>query len=375
MSKIRVLAVSHSSNYGGCETDFGLLLEHLHASGDFEVYGAFPPGTQYDYFASLCADHVDSIGNLPSAFNLKSYIGFLFRLARQIKCISKAIRDFNIDLVVTPTSVLLGPLIAAGKEKKPAVVFVRELITPARLRKRVFKFLAGRASVVVVVSKEVEREFRPASPTADVRLIYDGVDLAGIAPRTTTTGPVRVGVIGTLLPIKGQNYFLEAAAALSQVKDISFYLVGQEDKGNEQYARELHSAVKRFGLEERVTFTGRLADIEEAYNLLDIVVIPSISEGIPLVLLESMSRGMPVVASNVGGIPEVIVEGESGFLVEAGDVGALAARIERLAVDVDLRAKIGVNARRRVRERFSLEASMAQLDTLLKEIAAKGARR
>jgi glycosyltransferase involved in cell wall biosynthesis len=121
--------------------------------------------------------------------------------------------------------------------------------------------------------------------------------------------------------------------------------------------------VRRLGLESAVRLAGERDDVAELLAEADLFVLSTRSEGLPLSILEAMAAGLPVVASDVGGVPELVVDRETGFLVPPGDPHALAAAIERLLDDPDLRGRFGAAGRARVSTHFDLaSAQRAHLD-------------
>jgi len=142
---------------------------------------------------------------------------------------------------------------------------------------------------------------------------------------------------------KGQEYLIEALSILSE-KKIKLTLVGHIK--DEVYYRRLLDKIKNMGLEGKVDFHGFLIEnkLAEAYKNADIFVLPTLLEGFGMVLVEAMSHGLPIVASNVGGIPEIIDDGDNGLLVPAASPGELAKAIKKLIEDKDLRIRLGENA-------------------------------
>ena len=136
---------------------------------------------------------------------------------------------------------------------------------------------------------------------------------------------------------------------------------------------ELASEARRLGLESVVQLAGERNDVPELLAASDIFVLSSRSEGLPLSILEAMAAGLPVVATTVGGVPELVLEGETGLLVPPGDPQALAGAIERLLDDSTLRGRLGAAGRIRVEERFDLVSTrQAHLDLYSTLLAAAG---
>lgn len=219
-----------------------------------------------------------------------------------------------------------------------------------------------RADSVVVVSRAFGRELeRRGVDPARIRWVPNAIDEAALA-RTDSGENLRrlwvgdedsvlAGVIGRLSPEKGPDVFLRAfAAAAPRAPRLRAVMVG--DGPELEPSRRLAG---RLGLEGRVVFAGFRSDLAAVYRALDLLVIPSRSEGLPTVLLEAMLLGVPVVSTAVGAVPDVIEDGTTGLVVPAQDEPALAAALERLAADGALRASLAQAAGRFARERLSVQ--------------------
>jgi glycosyltransferase involved in cell wall biosynthesis len=171
-------------------------------------------------------------------------------------------------------------------------------------------------------------------------------------------GP-RVAVVAQLTPMKGIEYFIRAVEQVStHVPDAEFIVVGGESDGHEPYAAFLRSEVTRLGLASRFTFTGARYDLPQIFADLDLLVIASKerSEGLPTVMLNAIMAGVPVLATAVGGIPDVIRNGDTGMLVPPADVDALADAMTKLLSNPPLRSRIAAAATEQVVPRYSLPA-------------------
>jgi glycosyltransferase involved in cell wall biosynthesis len=169
--------------------------------------------------------------------------------------------------------------------------------------------------------------------------------------------------------MKGVQYFLDAAIVLARrFPDVCFLVVG--DGGSK---KELEEHARRLGLGQRIVFTGFRGDVPDLLCEVAVSVLPSLSEGTSNTLLESMAAGIPVIATTVGGNPEVIQDGISGLLVPPRDSGALAAATARLLEDGDLALRLGRAGMRRVSELFSIEGSVHETEHLYQRLVeAKG---
>jgi spore coat protein SA len=164
---------------------------------------------------------------------------------------------------------------------------------------------------------------------------------------------------------KGVEDFVDAAErVLEQNPKARFLVMGRFDESNAFHQRLRRKAEEVGG--SRVVFTGYVQDIERAYAALDIYVVPSRhKEALGNVNLEAMAAGLPVIATDRGGIPETIIDGETGYLVEAERPSALATRILQLIEDESLRCQMGDNARRHVEENFRLSKTVSEVEQIL----------
>jgi glycosyltransferase involved in cell wall biosynthesis len=178
-----------------------------------------------------------------------------------------------------------------------------------------------------------------------------------------------VAVFSRLNRMKGVQYFLDAAMVVAErFPDVHFLVVG--DGGSK---KELEEQSCRLGLGQRIVFTGFRSDVPHLLSEAAISVLPSLSEGTSNTLLESMAAGVPVIATRVGGNPEVIEDGVSGLLVPPRDSTALAAAMGRLLEDAELALSLGQAGVGRVSELFSLEGSVHQTEHLYQQLVeAKG---
>jgi glycosyltransferase involved in cell wall biosynthesis len=173
-----------------------------------------------------------------------------------------------------------------------------------------------------------------------------------------------VAVFSRLNPMKGVEYFLDAAIILAgRFPDVRFLVAGGGDS-----KQELEEHACRLGLGQRIVFTGFRSDVRDLLAEAAISVLPSLSEGTSNTLLESMAAGIPVVATRVGGNPEVIEDGVSGMLVPPRDSAALAAAVGRLLEDEDLALRLGQAGLRRVSGIFSLSGSVQQTEHLYQRL-------
>lgn len=234
----------------------------------------------------------------------------------------------------------------------------------------------------VVVSAEAVREFYVGQIGAErskIDVIYNAVDWSQLK---TTAGrdewraslgiPAAAplaGIIARLTEQKAHRVLFEAMARHAGLADVHLLVIGDGELRD-----ELHRRVESLGLQTRVHFAGARRDVGNVLASIDVFVMPSLWEGLPLALVLAMGAGLPVVSTAVAGIPEVVVNGERGLLVAPGDVDGLAAALARVFGDAAERARLGKAARDFVRPRFGVDGYVRSITALYDRLlASRGA--
>ena len=194
---------------------------------------------------------------------------------------------------------------------------------------------------------------RAGAPPHNAVTVLNGIGCPPCAIQRNGSSPV-VGTVARLAPEKGIDRLLQAFSWVRAVTGAALVIVGD---GPER--PRLEALAAELGLADAVEFAGYTSDVETALARMDVFALASRSEGIPLALLEAMAAGLPVVATRVGGVPEVVADGDTGILVPSGDVHALAGAITELLNDPERRRATGQRGRERVRTHFS-HARMAR---------------
>lgn len=231
-------------------------------------------------------------------------------------------------------------------------------------------------------AREVAPEVRLLAPNARLISVPNGIDVTRFRPPLAIDqlpawhpGKPVVAIVGHLSEVKGYPVFLQAAAQIVAAgQDCAFVAVGSELDG-QGYRRVLDGMVASLGLTNRVTFLGFRPDAEAVFRWADIVVIPSLDEGLPLALLEAMACARPIVASAVGGIPEAIDHGNTGLLVPPRDPGALAQAVLSLLRDQLFATRLGERARLEAVSKFSVQRAVAAIEATYNELLSTPAYR
>jgi glycosyltransferase involved in cell wall biosynthesis len=236
------------------------------------------------------------------------------------------------------------------------------------------RMLFALAQAVIVNSMAVGRRF-PHPSHAKVHVIHNGVDLAHFSPRQPplglrsslgiSAGARIVGSVGRFVPYKGYSHLLEAARLVEHaLPDTHWILVGDgEERPN------LETQARKQGMQRQIHFAGWREDIPEILSLCDVFALPSLAEHFGRVLIEAMAMGKAVVATNAGGVPEIVTHGETGLLIPPGNSTALAEALLTLLQDPSLSARLGLAARRRAEACFSLSRHVEAVESVYRKLS------
>ena len=266
--------------------------------------------------------------------------------------------------------------LAAWLAQVPVLIATEHNVYVGKPRRYVVveRWLARETDVLIAVSENVRRFLAEqlGVPPATVRVVRNGA--AALAPSSARIAELRarleragarpvVATVASLTAKKGHAFLFEAVARLrSQNIACTLVLAGE---GPER--QRLQATMERLGLTEFVHFLGSDSDVGSVLAVADLIVLPSVVEGLPLALLEAMLAGKPVVATAVGGIPEVIVSGDNGLLVPPCDEAALADAIERVLQSPEVGERIGARGRCTVQQHFTEAAYLRSLEAIYTE--------
>jgi len=246
----------------------------------------------------------------------------------------------------------------------------------------VLRATAGLPDRVVCVSEGVRSRVlaREATPPERLSVIRNGIELPrDHTPRTVARSELGisedafvVGMVANLnRAVKGVDRFLDAIPRIVEREPHARFLV----VGGGAHQGTLEAQARGLGIDGIVTFTGFRGDVHRCYRAMDLSVLTSLSEGLSITLLESMGHGLPVVVTGVGGNPEVVVNGDTGFLVPPDDPAAFAERVIQLARDASLRRRMGNAGRTRVEKFFRLDDVADRYLSLYSEALSDGITR
>ncbi len=267
----------------------------------------------------------------------------------------------------TPKDYLVGTF-ASGFAKQTALVLTRHLLLPVSPHmRRIYR----RADAVICPCRILREQLAADGvPVETLALVYGAIEVEPFFQEPDAhndAGPV-IGVLGRLVSGKGHAVLLEAFARLGDVlPSPTLHIIGA---GPERVA--LSAQAERLGLGERVRFLGFRSDVPQVMATLDVFVLASThTEVLPLVVMEAMAAGRAVIATSVGGVPEIVEDGQSGLLVPPGDTDALATALHWLIADKDQRVALGAAARERVRQQFTLPRMIGETEQVYRRLCER----
>lgn len=373
--RLRVFAVIAATVRGGAEETFAALLRGLDRDR-FEVYVACDgTGPMYEEFCR----HAVRVWPMPlsSALYLSS-IWKLARLIRQHRCHVVHTLLWNADVLGGVAARLTGvPALAAvqGAYFLPFGVSglrkIRRLTMSRIFRLIYYGFDRITAPSQYVMTDLISRAGIPV-PRGRLELVRNGIDIAHLDAQVRRCPPPQAGrrrpriiTPANFFPIKGHEWLIRAVPAVqARFAGVEFVLAGDGDSrpDMERLARDL-------GVAPSVTFAGSVENVIAEMLESDLFVLPSLSEGLSIALLEALALGMPVVATNTGGTPEVVADGQTGLLVAPRNPQALADAILALLDDPERARQLGANGRELVRQQFSVRAMIDRLEAAYVQLA------
>jgi glycosyltransferase involved in cell wall biosynthesis len=364
MKRLNILHTIETSGPGGAENVLLMLAGRLNPERFRSIVAINQPGWLEDRLAEL---------GLP-AVRVEWDKWWDFRLPRAL---ARLVRDEQIDLIHShlPDQNFYACL-ASRLSRCPAIVTYHgpvELSDAGSFSGWLKLQLVKRTACKVVVVCDFVREMlkKIGFPEEILTRIYNGIELARFA--SVTAGGLRqemncapqtalIGMVANVRAPKGHEYFIRAARLIADQHPNTFFVISGDL--HKTLAPPLFKLITDLGLENRLKFLGYRQDVPRILADLDVFVLPSTSEGFPLVVLEAMACAKPVVATCCGGAGEVVDEGRTGFMVPVADAPAIARRVIELLDQKEKSASMGQAAKLRIESEFSVQAMVANYERL-----------
>ncbi len=290
---------------------------------------------------------------------------------------------FDAEIAVRLAGRMAGTPLVVGSERNTDYSL-------KRIQRVVYRLTRGQVDAVIANSTAGAAFNRQllGHPAGIYRVVHNGVDVRRFRPRDAVEArhsfgiPLNAPVVGMFASFKEQKnhplLFAAAARLVARVPEARLVFVGDElhsgMHGSREYRAKMDQLVDDLGLRQHCIFLGNRDSVEQIYPACDVTVLPSLFEGTPNVVLESLACGVPVVATDVSDNALIVPDGEVGFIVALGDESALADRLERLLTDVTLKARMSVAARDWVEREYSTARLATNTETAYRECLARSRR-
>ncbi len=311
-------------------------------------------------------------------------VGNLMARTVQLPRLRRIVGDFRPDVIhaneyhIVPQAVECAK---TGGARIPVVVHVRNLPGPSHLRKYRLDECAG----IVAVSAALRGYFDRSEGRDKVTVVHNGIDLGRFRSKNAERVSIPetahwpkdctvFGLLGLIDERKNQQVAVGALRlAADSGADVRLLIAGDAFKSSVGYGEELARLIDRMELRERVVWLPFQEDVLPLYRAIDVNLLVSREEGFGRTIIEAGAMGRPSIGSNVGGIPDIVLPGETGWLVPAGDAQALAAAMCEAVSDRARTTRMGVAAAQRARDRFSIESTAQGVLDVYRRVARQGA--
>lgn len=386
--RLRVLFVQHCANRTGSTFSGKLAVAgFVQAGWDVEVAFGFDGPMIAEYERLGCRTHVVPHKNWLRARGFVRPLRHMLAERHNASAFVRLMRDVRPDVVYVNSLVSLAGAIAARSTGLPCVWHIRELfddvggemrIPRCGGRMLVRRILTGLSTRRVAISQAVRDNIFGTRGDPGTEIVPNAVadeffeltdDVESCRRRfDLPSGVPIVGVPGTLRPVKGHSFFLDAAAIVAKSRpEVVFAITGV---GEPAYTASLHQQAEGLGINGQVRFLGTVTDMPRFYRACNVICVPSVSEPFGRTVIEAMAVGTPVVATAVGGMQETIENSVSGRLVPYGEIKRLSATVVELLANTEGRQRLAAVARKSANARHSA----ASYHAALCRIAASAAR-
>ncbi|GAB2617672.1 glycosyltransferase family 4 protein [Belliella aquatica] len=381
----RILMLHSSSDLYGASKMFLLSITSLKNKGFQPIVVLSEEGPLVHAIQKLDTEvHIQKLGILRRKyFHLSGLINRIKTISAAKRYLSTLVKERKIDLIYSNTSAVLVGGWVAKQNHIPHITHLHEIIqSPNWLRMFLGKIINKNSNKVIVVSQAVKDNWIDQIVSEKITLLYNGIDfqyyqqvrddildeLPEVIP-----GTIVIGMIARVNHWKGQNYFIEIAQLLSRNFDhLHFVIVGDAFPGTEHFIDELNETISKSGIKEKISYLGYRKDIPEILNTLDIFVLPSIlPDPLPTTVLEAMASGKPVIATDHGGAREMVINGETGYLIPHDNANRAANIMQDLIEKKEKRIKMGIAGQKRIKEYFSIEAYLKSFSEEVTSLVSK----
>lgn len=322
-----------------------------------------------------------SFRRLPNPSNLPDVIVWFLYFFPCVFTVIRLIWKHKVDIVHVNGALNVQVSLAAKLSGAKLVWHLNDVRNPKLLKPILLPLLYSLPDRVATASEVVHRNYfgEGKNSANNATILYPPVDTTKFHPGYNVEG-IRnelrlkehdkiVGTVGNINPFKGYEYFFSAARFVKEAfPEVKFLVVGKRLETQEKYWQRLHTLIVDLEIEDDIILAGYRADIPEVTNAMDIFVLASVLEAAPIVVLEAMACARPVIATGVGGVPELVIDGETGILVPPKQPEAIAKAVLYLLNHPKEAGEMGLKGRQRVIDHFSLAMCAQRHEEIYKAV-------
>lgn len=376
--KKRILIISTSKFISGAEISLIDFIKQTQYKNDYFL--AISPGSELKDLHVFCKTFFLPFKWINRTFNPLRNLQIVWSLVRSTVLLNRIINQFDIEFIYANSfkAALYGVLVRLCTGKK-LIWHVRDNINYRLLK----LFLMKNCDVIITVSHHIRKQFLTHS--IKTYLVYAGINTtiwqssneykenSLVFNRNNTESlfrGIRIAYIAQITRWKNHIDFIKIAKQIIESGvEVQFYIIGDDLSGKEKkYKNELYEYVNANNIGSWMNFTGFRSDIRNVMEQIDILVHTAIDEPFGRVIIEAMALEKPVVAYNCGGPKEIVINNETGFLVDLFDVDCLSEKILQLINNRDLRLKFGKAGRKRVVEKFNIERYVDEMEMVFESV-------
>lgn len=313
-------------------------------------------------------------------FTPKNILLFFKEIKKAIKIVDSLNKEYRFDIVYSNTLAVLLGMIYARKKSIRHIWHVHEIIVHPKIIARIFPILLNKfADEVICNSQATKKNLIERIPALDSKaiVVYNGLDIKekpqDKEPALKTdfgfkNDDIIITLVGRISRLKGHRWLLSAYGEYLEATKAKLLFVGSPVPGQEYHLEEIENSIVQNNLQEKVKILPFTTDLSAVWEVTDIAVVPSTeAESFGLVALEAMLAKKPVVASNHGGLAEIVIDNETGFLIEPNDDESLGKAIVDLIDHSAKRESFGLQGYKRAQDVFSQNAYVQKITALLEK--------
>jgi glycosyltransferase involved in cell wall biosynthesis len=390
--KIKVLNVLLDDRIGGPNVRTFQIAKKLKERGiEYSIAGPKGKGEFTDYFRRAGVPvYRSGLGTPHFIRDFQTFflnIIYLINFIPSVYRLTAIIKKERIDIIHLHGLLNFQGALAALITKRVVVWHFNEALYPKFLVKILRPFTGFVADRLVHISKTTRNYYLNGKSSKEI-IIHEPVDTDKFDPASIkkeqkvnlrkklslSEKTLVLGSVGNISWVKGyENLIMSMGELKKKHKNIKLLIAGKILSTQAGYYKHLKRLASSAGLEDDIYFLGQREDIPQLLSLMDIFILPSLTEGTPLSIIEAMSMKLPVIASRVGGVPELVLEGKTGLLVTPRNPDEITAAVLKLLKNSKTRKEMGTKARQVVKKKFPLELCVCEHEKLYKKLMTKQA--